>query len=659
MVQRYSSREEAQFHAIEQQQQTDDATFWPNGYRYDDFPSILRSMRNYKGIWIYRNADVIEGTAVVMHHPDGFDRSYTVLSQTNGEWYTDFPEPPYPLYQRDEWAKAETVYVCEGERTSDVVEALGLPATTSLGGPTRAKLAVWTPLKGKHVVILSDYDDKGWNYAREVAQLCLGIGALSARIVMFPGVKVGEGPCEWIDNVRATSGDEAVLPELQKLVDAAVPEEYVPPVPEPPKGQQLELQSLAEIKRATQQWVFDKVIPQGKLTVLMGESGVGKSLTILDIAAKVTRGLTGPHDDQPQQPGSVLLLSAEDGLAENILPRLEASNADLTKVTSISGFRERDEDTKQEMAWTFQLDRDFPFLETRLRSLQEAGANVRLVVIDPIECFLESATGKKKATIESLSARLAKLAMETNVAIVVVSNLPRSVKGTSKLAQSIRRTVDLGPFGSAARSVWMIGQDLENQNRRLLLPVKTNYCELPKSLAYQIAGGVIEWEKDAPTLTSDEYLAQCDDYVQDQKRAARVEQSQLNFAVKWLRAELSQCPLPAKTVRRNAADNDISSATLRRARSELQVRSEKYAFAGPWNWSLPETAATSSEEGQAGTETEGLDEGAQEGGHDGVQGDGHKDGLDIGFERDSEGDSEGAHEDDQPRPWPTGEKRRH
>ncbi|MEI8022242.1 MAG: DnaB-like helicase C-terminal domain-containing protein, partial [Schlesneria sp.] len=348
----------------------------------------------------------------------------------------------------------------------------------------------------------------------------------------------------------------------------------------------------------------------------------------------------------------------EDGLAENILPRLEASNADLTKVTSIAGLRERDDDTKQDLAWTFQLDRDFPFLETRLRSLQEAGTNVRLLVIDPIECFLESATGKKKAAIERLSARLAKLAMETNVAIVVVSNLPRNVKGTSKMAQSIRRTVDLGPFGSAARSVWMVGQDLENQNRRLLLPVKTNYCELPKSLAYQIDGGVIEWEKEPPTLTSDEYLAECDDYIQDQKRAARDEQSQLNFAVRWLRTELSQCPLPATTVNRDAADNQISSATLRRARAELQVRSEKYAFAGPWNWSLPETAATSSEEEQAETEAEGLDEGAQEGGqeggHDSAQGDGHKDGLDIGFE----GASEGAHEDDQPRPWPTGERRR-
>ena len=128
--------------------------------------------------------------------------------------------------------------------------------------------------------------------------------------------------------------------------------------------------------------------------------------------------------------------------------------------------------------------------------------------------------------------------------------------------------------------------------------------------------------------------------------------------MRWLRAELSKGPLPAKTIRRDAADNYISSATLRRARDELRVISLKYAFAGPWNWSLPTPDITSSEEEQAETEAEGSDEGAQGDGHEGaledVQRDGHNDGLDIGFER----ATEGAHEDDQPRPWPKGEKRR-
>ena len=589
MVQRFSSREEAQAQAI-QQQRHEEPVHWPRGPRYDDFPAILRSMNRYVGIWIYRSNDVIEGTAVVMHRPAGLPRCYTVLSQHGQHWYCDFPEAPYPLYQRDEWTKAETVYVCEGERTADAVEALGLAATTSLGGPTRAKLSVWTPLKGKHVVVLSDFDDKGWNYAREVAQLCLGIGALSARIVMFPGVKVGEGPCEWIDNVRASSGDEAVLPELQKLVDVAALVEFVPPEPVTPKGPQLELLSIADIQPAPQKWVFDRVIPQGKLTVLMGESGVGKSLTLLEIAAKVTRGLTGPHDDQPQEPGSVILFSPEDGVAENIRPRLEAFNADLPKVFVIPGLHEQDEETGQKLTWQFQLDRDMSFLETKLKSLQQAGANIRMIVIDPIDRFLESATVKKKAIAENLATRLSKLAAETGVAIVITTSLPRNVKGVSKLGQGLRRAIDMGPFGAAARSVWMIGHDLDNHNRRLLLPVKTNYCELPNSLAYQIANGVIEWETEPPTLTSEQYLTKCEEHVQDQKRAAREAQSKLAKAMKWLRGVLiaNDGPLSKEQLLVDADANNITKATLRRAYDAMGCRSVNDTFQGKWYWYLPE-----------------------------------------------------------------------
>ena len=590
MVQQFSSREEARASAIEQRQtQQEEVVFWPRGPRYQDFPSIMRSMMRYVAKWTYHAPDVIQGTTVVLNRHNN-QKHFTVLCQHKGQWFVDDPKPPFLLYQRYEWINAETVYVCEGERTSDAVEALGLPATTSLGGPFQAKKSDWTPLKGKHVVILSDYDDKGWGYAREVAQLCLGVGALSARIVMVPDVKVGDGPCEWMDNVRASLGDEAVLPELQKLVDAAAFVEYEPPVPEPPKGQQLELKSIAEYEPAAQQWVFDKVIPQGKLTVLMGESGVGKSLTMLEIAAKVTRGLTGPHDDQPQKPGSVILFSPEDSVAENIRPRLKASGADLTKVFIVPGFTEQDQETGKKLSWEFQLDRDMSFLETKLKSLQQADANVRMLVIDPIDCFLESARVKKKAIAESLAARLAKLAAETGLAIVVVTNLPRGVKGTSKLVQSMRRSVDMGPFGAAARSVWIVGQDLDNQNRRLLLPVKTNYCELPNSLAYQIQGGVIAWEQEPPTVTGDEYLTKCEEHIQDQKRAAREAQSKLAKAKKWLRRVLiaNDGPLAKEKLVVDAEANNITKATLRRAYDALDCGSVNDTFQGKWYWYLPE-----------------------------------------------------------------------
>jgi hypothetical protein len=166
MVQRFSSREEAQRHADEQQWQEGGA-YRPKGYPYE-FPELLRLMNRPAATWTYRSPDEPQGTMVVMHQPSKYEKRFTVLAKHKGIWYSDFPEPPYLLYQRYELDNAETVYVCEGERTSDAVEALGLAATTSLGGPTRAKLADWTPLKGKHVVVLADFDDKGWAYANRI-----------------------------------------------------------------------------------------------------------------------------------------------------------------------------------------------------------------------------------------------------------------------------------------------------------------------------------------------------------------------------------------------------------------------------------------------------------------------------------------------------------
>ena len=602
MAQRFSSREEAKQQAIERQRQLGVTAYRPKGYRYKNFDAAFSVMNRPKWMWTYKAPDVTQGTMVVMHTPRDSPKEYSVLGKYKDVWYIDFPEPPHLLYQRYEWINAETVYVCEGERTADAVEALGLAATTSLGGPTYEKDSDWTPLKGKQVVILADYDDKGWSYARGVAQLCLGSGALSARIIKLPGLNLGEGPREWMESVRTASGEEAILPELQKLVEAAPLEVYVPPVPEPPKGLQLEYQTMADITPATQQWVFDKVVPQGKLTVLMGEPGVGKSLTALGIAAKVTRGLTGPADTEPQEPGSVILFSPQDGVAETTRPRLEAFQADLSKVILIPGFSEQDNETGQRLSWEFQLDRDMSFLETRLKSLQEAGANVRMVVIDPIERFLESVTKKKKEVIESLSARLAKLAMETNVAIVVVTNLPRGMKGTSALNRGFRHAGDLGPFGAVARSVWMVGQDLDNRNRRLLLPVKTNLCALPNSLAYQIENGVIQWEQPGPVLTGDEFLASQETEAREKPPGYVKPTSKLGIAVKWLKKQLSEQPRHGATLIADGMENNIMQKTLRRAYDVLGCRSVNDTFQGKWYWFVPGLIPPDTEDEELETE---------------------------------------------------------
>ena len=130
MAQQFSSRQEAQDHAFDLMQQ-EQAAYWPKGYRYQTFPEVFRLMNRPAATWTYHAPDASQGTMVVMHNPTKTTKEYTVLAKHKGEWYCDFPEPPYLLYQRYEWINAETVYVCEGERTADAVEALGLAATTS------------------------------------------------------------------------------------------------------------------------------------------------------------------------------------------------------------------------------------------------------------------------------------------------------------------------------------------------------------------------------------------------------------------------------------------------------------------------------------------------------------------------------------------------
>ena len=121
MVQRFSTREEARQHAIAQKRE-EVAAYWPRGCRYNEFPEVYRLMNRPAATWTYRSPDAPQGTMVVMHTPSKTSKEYTVLAKYKDYWYCDFPEPPYLLYQRYEWIDAETVYICEGERTSDAIQ---------------------------------------------------------------------------------------------------------------------------------------------------------------------------------------------------------------------------------------------------------------------------------------------------------------------------------------------------------------------------------------------------------------------------------------------------------------------------------------------------------------------------------------------------------
>src|SRR5262249_1284783 len=135
------------------------------------------------------------------------------------------------------------------------------------------------------------------------------------------------------------------------------------------------LVKLADVQTTTVSWLWPRRIPFGKLTLIDGDPGLGKSTVALTIAASLTRGVPPPDG---KALGCVVILSAEDGLADTIRPRLEAANADLARVHALTAVKDpRGEEV-------------FPNITANLSEIEDAigSTRARLVVIDPLMAYL-------------------------------------------------------------------------------------------------------------------------------------------------------------------------------------------------------------------------------------------------------------------------------
>ncbi len=337
-----------------------------------------------------------------------------------------------------------------------------------------------------------------------------------------------------------------------------------------------DLLCLSEVAPKALDWVWGGVIPAGKLTLITGEPGVGKSLFMLDVVAAVTRGNRGPHEKETGSPGAVMLFSAEDDLATTVRPRLEAAKADLSRVYAPKTNGRRPVDAAADHPgnpWESHLE----LLEGEWRRLTEAQVDVRMIVIDPLRALVEA--HEKEQVIGKITARLAELAVRTGVAIVIVAEL---------LLLAIRKNASrrsaAGVLTRGARSIWNVTQDDEDPNRRLLLPVKTNLCEGRSGLAYAIEEGALKWE-DHPVLLNGH---RC---IPTAKPGAPNSADddlpgELNRAINWLRSELIERPVLSNVIFQDAAKEHISERTLRRAFHSAGCFAWKDRFSGRWYWRL-------------------------------------------------------------------------
>jgi len=335
---------------------------------------------------------------------------------------------------------------------------------------------------------------------------------------------------------------------------------------------------LADVRPEPVSWLWPGRIALGKLTLIAGDPGLGKSFLTLDMAARVSRGWAWPDaTGVATTPGGVVLLSAEDGLPDTIRPRLDAAGADVARIVALEAIQSMG-DNGRESARHFDLSRDLPALEAAIESVE----GCRLVVIDPVSAYLGDAArdSHNNGVVRTLLGPLAALAGERGVAIVAATHMNKSGVGPA-----IYRAMGSLAFVAAARAAWAVTKDKADPDRRLLLPTKNNLGPDRGGLAYRVVPwerdpgvGRLEWEPGPVNVSADDAL---DALGGGGGRTER------DDAANWLRDLLAQGPRPARDVERDARDAGYSIATVRRAKAALGVVSRKPDFGGPWEWTMP------------------------------------------------------------------------
>ena len=476
------------------------------------------------------------------------------------------------LYRLPELVAAEQqtpVFICEGEHDADSLAELRLTATTCPMGAGKWRTEYTPFLKDRNVAILPHTDEPGRKHAARVAAELLGTAA-SVKVIELPGIPApGNDVTDWLNAGH-------IKEELLYLVEQA--EAYEPTAPFTPI-----LKTLGDVNPEPIRWLWPGRIAIGKLTLLAGDPGLGKSFITLDLAARVSRGDGWPHcPTATGEPGGVVLLSAEDDLADTIRPRLDAAGADVKRIAALTAVTRFDADSGQHREHPFNLAKDLAVLEQAIARVPDC----RLVVIDPISAYLGGTDSHKNAEIRGLLAPLSQLASRYAVAVLAVTHLR---KGDG---QAIYRAMGSLAFIAAARAGYCVTHDHEDTSgrRRLMLPMKNNLGEDRTGLAYRLmapSSGIpsTAWESEPVTLSVDEAL---NDNGQGQGHDNGAPER--DEAAKWLRETLADGPLEAKTVYTQARQDGVAKRTLDRAKRGLRVIAYREGFGadGSWLWKLPQ-----------------------------------------------------------------------
>lgn len=322
-------------------------------------------------------------------------------------------------------------------------------------------------------------------------------------------------------------------------------------------------------------WVWRPYLARGKLTIAAGHPGLGKSQLSIHIASMISTGGALPNTITRAPKGSVIMLSCEDDIADTIRPRLEAAGADLTKVHVLEAVYDKKGDRR-----LFSIKDDIARLEEAIDQIEDVVA----VSVDPVTAYLDGTDTHKTSDVRAALAPLQELAMRREVAVLAVSHLNKSGGGGS----AVNAITGSGAFVATARGAFLIAQDPDDPDKRLLLEIKNNLGRADglafrieeKSLPSGITAPCVVFEPGTVEITADEALSRSNP-------SSRGE-SATDVAESFLLHHLRPGPVPATEMEERAQEAGIAPKTLRKAKENLCVISRKETGQnGHWVWSLP------------------------------------------------------------------------
>jgi len=317
-------------------------------------------------------------------------------------------------------------------------------------------------------------------------------------------------------------------------------------------------------------WLWPDRIAIGKLNLILGLPGMGKSLVTLDLAARLSMGREMPDGSPPITISNTIILSAEDGTLDTIKPRLEAHGADCSRVARAVAIEERRGERE------FSLKMDLPALEALI-----IRKGAKLVILDPLAAYTDSDNGWDDAAMRRLLTPLAAMAERLKVAIVGIMHFTKA--GDRPLIHRVPGSIAIA---AAARSILVALPDPEDDGRKVLSSLKNQFGPKPPSLAYRLSSGAITWEKD-PVVGFD---------VEMVAASKPADSYAVREAVEFLTAQFEDKKpgewVPCKPILEQAKAGAISGPTLRRAAKKLGVVVRRIGGAGAkgaWYWGKPST----------------------------------------------------------------------